>query len=244
MRMSRTALAHITQLDVALDGADEISPSLNCIKGGGGCHVQEKVVAAAAPVFILVADERKMSPQLGLPCGSGAARVTSGRHDVDEGHPTRRRPHCTAAGHRDPQGPWRHAGHPHVDSQGRAYSQRCAACIGPLFADQATDNGNFIVDVSFGPISDERAAELAVVRLLVCLFVAVLMDTPDAQDGHGHRGPRVVSQHGKQGISWAGQWDCGDPRKDQCLIAMTRLPRDTADVFAWRSASCGIWGTA
>ncbi|KAJ3002511.1 UNVERIFIED_CONTAM: hypothetical protein HDU68_006191, partial [Siphonaria sp. JEL0065] len=35
-------------IDVTFDGADEIDASLNCIKGGGGCHLQEKLVAAAS----------------------------------------------------------------------------------------------------------------------------------------------------------------------------------------------------
>jgi ribose 5-phosphate isomerase A len=67
-KVHQSALMLIDQalkIDVALDGADEISPGLNCIKGGGGCQVQEKVVAASASTFILVADERKMSPKLG-----------------------------------------------------------------------------------------------------------------------------------------------------------------------------------
>ncbi|KAJ3137657.1 hypothetical protein HK100_000501 [Physocladia obscura] len=52
-------------IDVAFDGADEIDPSLNCIKGGGGCHLQEKLVAAAAKKFVIVADYNKDSPALG-----------------------------------------------------------------------------------------------------------------------------------------------------------------------------------
>ncbi|KAF8906894.1 ribose-5-phosphate isomerase [Mucidula mucida] len=46
-------------IDVTLDGADEVDSSLNCIKGGGACHLREKVLAEAANTFILVADYRK-----------------------------------------------------------------------------------------------------------------------------------------------------------------------------------------
>ena len=55
-------LYHISslQLDVAIDGADEIDPNLTLIKGGGGCHLQEKIVAAAAKSFIVIADNRLM----------------------------------------------------------------------------------------------------------------------------------------------------------------------------------------
>ncbi|KAJ1561556.1 hypothetical protein HK405_003545, partial [Cladochytrium tenue] len=49
-------------VDVAFDGADEVDAELNCIKGGGGCHLLEKLVAASARTFVLVADDRKDSP--------------------------------------------------------------------------------------------------------------------------------------------------------------------------------------
>jgi ribose 5-phosphate isomerase A len=52
-------------IDVVFDGADEIDPMLNCIKGGGGCHLQEKLVASSAKLFVIVADYRKESKALG-----------------------------------------------------------------------------------------------------------------------------------------------------------------------------------
>ncbi|RDL40021.1 Ribose 5-phosphate isomerase [Venustampulla echinocandica] len=51
-------------LDVAFDGADEIDEDLNCIKGGGACLFQEKLVATAARKFVCVADSRKLQPRL------------------------------------------------------------------------------------------------------------------------------------------------------------------------------------
>ncbi|RDW80771.1 hypothetical protein BP5796_05469 [Coleophoma crateriformis] len=51
-------------LDVAFDGADEIDEDLNCIKGGGACLFQEKLVATSAKKFICVADYRKLQPRL------------------------------------------------------------------------------------------------------------------------------------------------------------------------------------
>jgi ribose 5-phosphate isomerase A len=53
------------QLDLALDGADEIDPSLNLIKGLGGALLREKIVAASADRFIVLADETKLVSQLG-----------------------------------------------------------------------------------------------------------------------------------------------------------------------------------
>lgn len=51
-------------LDVAFDGADEIDDELNCIKGGGACLFQEKLVASSAKKFIVVADSRKLQKRL------------------------------------------------------------------------------------------------------------------------------------------------------------------------------------
>merc|ERR1719403_444623 len=52
------------EIDVAIDGADEVDEALNCIKGGGGCHLQEKVVAFNAKKFVVVADYRKDAQRL------------------------------------------------------------------------------------------------------------------------------------------------------------------------------------
>ena len=58
-------LDDVGRLDVTIDGADEIDPALNLIKGGGGCHLVEKIVAAASAEMIVIADDRKLVPQLG-----------------------------------------------------------------------------------------------------------------------------------------------------------------------------------
>ncbi|CAG01265.1 unnamed protein product, partial [Tetraodon nigroviridis] len=53
------------QLDVAIDGADEVDADLTLIKGGGGCLTHEKIVASCAKHFIVIADYRKDSKVLG-----------------------------------------------------------------------------------------------------------------------------------------------------------------------------------
>lgn len=52
-------------IDVALDGADQVDPQLNLIKGGGGALLREKIVAAAAGRFVVLVDESKRVPVLG-----------------------------------------------------------------------------------------------------------------------------------------------------------------------------------
>ena len=53
------------RLDIAIDGADEIDPALDLIKGLGGALLREKIVAAAASEFLVVADSTKLVPALG-----------------------------------------------------------------------------------------------------------------------------------------------------------------------------------
>jgi ribose 5-phosphate isomerase A len=52
-------------IDLSIDGADEVDPDLNLIKGGGGALLREKIAAQASRRFIIVADDSKLSPQLG-----------------------------------------------------------------------------------------------------------------------------------------------------------------------------------
>jgi len=56
---------HGSQLDLAIDGADEIDPELRLIKGGGGALLREKVVAFAARTTLIIADSSKLVPTLG-----------------------------------------------------------------------------------------------------------------------------------------------------------------------------------
>src|SRR6266513_2733323 len=52
-------------LDLAVDGADEIDPTVNCLKGRGGALLREKIVAHASRRFVLIADESKLVGRLG-----------------------------------------------------------------------------------------------------------------------------------------------------------------------------------
>jgi ribose 5-phosphate isomerase A len=61
--MMRDDLPH--DLDITIDGADEVDADLNLIKGGGGALLREKVVAQASRREVIVVDETKLSPRLG-----------------------------------------------------------------------------------------------------------------------------------------------------------------------------------
>ena len=60
-----TSLEEHPALDLTIDGADEVDPDLNLIKGGGGALLHEKIVAQASRREIIVVDDSKLSPVLG-----------------------------------------------------------------------------------------------------------------------------------------------------------------------------------
>ncbi len=55
----------ITKIDVTIDGADEVDPQLNLIKGGGGALTREKIVASRSERVIIIVDEKKLVRRLG-----------------------------------------------------------------------------------------------------------------------------------------------------------------------------------
>ena len=68
----------LTRLDIAIDGTDEVTPDGWLIKGGGGAHLREKIVAAAADRFVVICDSSKPVEALSWPVplelfGFGAA---------------------------------------------------------------------------------------------------------------------------------------------------------------------------
>ena len=84
----------LTRLDLAIDGADEVAPDRWLIKGGGGAHTREKVVAAAAERFVVIVDESKLVDRLTwavpvelLPFGLAATLERLGDAQVRDGAP-------------------------------------------------------------------------------------------------------------------------------------------------------------
>src|SRR3954466_5030171 len=77
-----STLEETPELDLTIDGADEIGPDLSLIKGGGGALLREKIVASASAGMVVIADESKWVPMLGrfplpieiVPFGMAATR--------------------------------------------------------------------------------------------------------------------------------------------------------------------------
>jgi ribose 5-phosphate isomerase A len=90
-----TTLEETPELDLTVDGADEIAPDLTVIKGGGGALLREKIVAAASARMIVIADESKCVSVLGrfslpievMPFGFGATHRAVVKAAKDAGCP-------------------------------------------------------------------------------------------------------------------------------------------------------------
>jgi len=65
MHIPLTTLEEHPQVDIDIDGADEIDPQLNLIKGGGGALLREKIIASASRRFVVVAQSTKQVARLG-----------------------------------------------------------------------------------------------------------------------------------------------------------------------------------
>ncbi len=67
--LALTTLEEAPVLDLVIDGADEIDPQLQILKGGGGAHVREKLVALASKRRLIVVEDSKLVPRLGVTRG-------------------------------------------------------------------------------------------------------------------------------------------------------------------------------
>lgn len=89
-----TTLDDVDRLDLTVDGADEIDPALNLIKGGGGALLREKIVAAASDRMIVIADDSKWVDVLGrfplpvevIPFGLAATQRAIGKAFAESGN--------------------------------------------------------------------------------------------------------------------------------------------------------------
>jgi len=124
-------------IDLTFDGADEVDPALNLIKGGGGALLREKIVAQASRREIIIVDESKLSPALGTHWAVPVEVIpfgwrTQAAYLESLGAQVRLRPGDapTYGGEAPGEAP-KHGGGPYM-----------------------TDQGNLILDCNFGPIAD------------------------------------------------------------------------------------------
>lgn len=125
-----STLDETPQLDITIDGADEIGPGLSLIKGGGGALLYEKIVAYASKRMVVIADESKLVETLGafaLPIEVISFGLAATRHAITE-----------ACGRLQLKG---------------ALQQRSAKPGEPFI----TDGGHYILDAQLGTIPDPHA---------------------------------------------------------------------------------------
>jgi ribose 5-phosphate isomerase A len=133
-----TTLDETPELDLTVDGADEIGPDLTLIKGGGGALLREKIVAAASARMVVIADASKWVAVLGkfplpievVPFGLGA---------------TERAVRAAIA----------------ATGNAGALTLR----MGPAGHAFVTDGGHFILDAALGRIADPRSLSLALAAI-------------------------------------------------------------------------------
>jgi len=119
------SLEQYPEIDIDIDGADEIDKDLNLIKGGGGCLVQEKILASNSKELIIIVDFRKNSEKLGRNWKRGVPI---------EVIPMAYLPILNKL----------------KKIGGNPILRMAQSKSGPLI----TDNGNFIIDVDFGEIDN------------------------------------------------------------------------------------------
>jgi ribose 5-phosphate isomerase A len=93
LNITMSTLDETPELDLTVDGADEIDHDLRLIKGGGAAHLREKIVAAASARMIVIADDSKLVSQLGqfplpievVPFGLAATRRAVEAAIIDAG---------------------------------------------------------------------------------------------------------------------------------------------------------------
>ena len=118
------------EIDLDIDGADEIDKNLNLIKGGGGCLVREKILAYNSKKVIIIVDFRKNSEKLG--------------ENWNEGVPIEVIPMAYSPIMKKLE-----------KLGGKPILRMAQSKMGPLI----TDNGNFIIDVDFGTIENPKTLD-------------------------------------------------------------------------------------
>jgi ribose 5-phosphate isomerase A len=126
-----TSLDDVAALDLGLDGADEIDPALNAVKGRGGALLMEKLVALSCAQFVLVASSEKSVQQLGVRLPLPVEVVRFG---------------------------WKHTAN---RLESLDLTPRLRETSGPDASPYLSDMGNYLLDCALAPITDPSALATA-----------------------------------------------------------------------------------
>ncbi len=134
--LTLVTLDQYPEIDLDIDGADEIDKSLNLIKGGGGCLVQEKIIASSSKKLVIIADYTKKSEVLGENWRNGVPIEVIPLAYV----PIMKRLEKLG---------------------GKPVLRMAQAKAGPV----VSDNGNFIIDVDFGKIENPSELNIKLLQI-------------------------------------------------------------------------------
>jgi len=134
--LTLVTLDQYPEIDLDIDGADEIDKSLNLIKGGGGCLVQEKIIASSSKKLVIIADYTKKSEVLGENWRNGVPIEVIPLAYV----PIMKRLEKL---------------------EGKPVLRMAQAKAGPV----VSDNGNFIIDVDFGKIENPSELNIKLLQI-------------------------------------------------------------------------------
>ena len=141
------SLDQYPEVEITFDGADEIDVNLNLIKGGGGCQVQEKILAYNSKKLIILADYTKDSKVLGEKWKKGVPIEV-----IPEAYvPIMRKI---------------------TEMKGKPKLRMAVNKAGPV----VTDNGNFIIDADFGLIKNPLNLELDLIRIAGVVETGLFVD--------------------------------------------------------------------
>ena len=160
-----TDLDNLPELDLTIDGADEVAPDLGLIKGGGGALLREKIVAAASKRMIVIADESKIVDALGafgLPIEVNRFGLEATKHAIEVVYKEAGLDGVLALREKD----------------GKAF---------------VTDGGHLIVDASFGLIRDAKALSDALLEVPGVVQHGLFLGMAERAIIAGSRGVREIT---------------------------------------------------
>jgi ribose 5-phosphate isomerase A len=157
-----TTLAQHPELDLAIDGADQIDSKLYAIKGGGAAHTREKIVSSSSKSFLVVADESKVSVQL------------------DKVVPVEVLPFAKELVMKKIR-----------ELGGEPELRLALRKDGPVI----TDNGNFILDSSFGVIKDPEELALQLSLIPGVVEHGIFSNVNELYIGKKDRSVEIIRKH-------------------------------------------------
>lgn len=158
------SLDELPELDLTIDGADEVDSALRLVKGGGGALLREKIVAWASTRMVVIADETKLVPTLGrfpLPVEVNPFGLGATRRAVEKA----------------------------ASRLGLAGEIRLRQSGDGVFV---TDGGHYILDASFGLIPDAEALSGALHAIPGVVEHGLFIDIADVAVIAGTEGVRVI----------------------------------------------------